>query len=188
MAIKALLIFIVVIVIVVAGYYLISPIFRVQEINEASPLDTVPVVIEQKLIKDNMDSMDAATKADFESQVEAMKDKIVVTEESMPSGPKVISQGEFKERAHHVEGKALLIESGGKKILRFEDFETLNGPNLHIYLSSELGNDDFIDLGKIKGTKGNFNYELDSSVDTNKYNKVLVWCVPFGVLFSYASI
>ena len=85
-------------------------------------------------------------------------------------------------------GKALLISADAKKVLRFEDFETINGPNLHIYLSTELGNGDFIDLGEIKGTKGSFNYNLDSSIDTEKYNKVLVWCVPFGVLFSFADI
>jgi len=42
--------------------------------------------------------------------------------------------------------------------------------------------------GKIKGTKGNVNYEIDRGVDLEKYDKVLVWCVPFGVLFSYADL
>ena len=40
------------------GYYTISPIFRVVEKNDASPLE----------VKDAMDSMDAAAKAEFESQ------------------------------------------------------------------------------------------------------------------------
>jgi len=184
---KAIIILLIIVAIPIA-YFLISPIFKVVEVQEESPLDIVPVVVEQKIINDNMDTMDAATKADFEAQVEAMKDQIIVMEEEKPSAPSIIAQGSFKPRAHEVEGNALLIEAGGKKILRFEDFETINGPNLHIYLSSELGNDDFIDLGKIKGTKGSFNYELDSSVDLEKYNKVLVWCVPFGVLFSYADV
>ena len=91
-------------------------------------------------------------------------------------------------RAHEVAGKALLISSGGGKILRFEDFETVNGPNLHIYLSTDLGDDDYIDLGEIRATKGNVNYEIDPAIDIQKYNKVLVWCVPFRVLFSYAEL
>jgi len=186
MGIKSIIIIILILLSIPIGYFLISPIFKVVEVQEESPLDTI--LVNEKLINDNMDRMDAATKADFESQVDAMKDQIIVMEEKMPSTPKIIAQGAFERRAHEVEGQAILIETDGKKILRFEDFETINGPNLHIYLSSELGNDDFIDLGKIKGTKGSFNYELDSSINTDKYNKVLVWCVPFGVLFSYASI
>ena len=75
-----------------------------------------------------------------------------------------------------------------KRILRFEDFETINGPELHIYLSSELGDERFIDLGKIKATKGNVNYDIPAGIDTSKYNKVLVWCKPFSVLFSYAEL
>jgi len=121
------------------------------ELQEESPLE----LVQDTVFKDNMDIMDTATKTEFENQVEAMKDKIMVMDDSMPSTPKVIGQGKLKPRAHEVEGKVILISKNGDKILRFEDFNTLNGPELHIYLSPELGNDDFIDLGKIKATKGN---------------------------------
>ena len=89
---------------------------------------------------------------------------------------------------HEVEGKAILIETDGEKILRFEDFDTINGPDLRIYLSSDLGDDDFVELGKIKATKGNVNYEVPGDVDISKYKYVLVWCKPFKVLFSYAEL
>jgi len=177
-----IIIILIILIIIPIAYYLISPIFKVVELEEASPLE----VKRDLQIKDAMDTMDAATKAEFERQVEAMKDKIIVMDDAMPAA-NIVSQGNFEPRAHEVEGTAILIEKDNKKILRFEDFDTINGPNLHIYLSSELGNDDFIDLGKLKATKGNFNYNLED-IDTNKYNKVLVWCVPFGVLFSYAEL
>ena len=172
-----------IIIIFPIAYYLISPIFRVVELQEESPLDVKPKL----QIKDAMDTMDAATKAEFEKQVEAMKGQVIVMDDTMPSGPKINAQGNFKPRAHKVEGKALLIETDGKKILRFENFKTINGPNLHIYLSSDLDSSDFIDLGEIKATKGNVNYEIPEGTDLTKYNKVLVWCVPFKVLFSYAE-
>lgn len=177
---KKLWIFVIIILVIGIpfAYYTISPIFRVLEKDEASPL----------VVKDAMDSMDAKTKAEFDKQVGAMKDKVTVMSDVMPSAAKVLAQGEFKPRAHDVEGKALLIEKDGKKIVRFEDFETINGPDLRIYLSSDLSNDDFIELSKIKATKGNVNYEIPDGVDTSKYNKVLVWCKAFGVLFSYAVL
>jgi len=159
------------------AWYTISPVFRVLEKDESSPL----------VIKDAMDSMDAKTKAEFEKQVEFMKDKVMVMNDAMPSA-KIIAQGDFQPRAHDVKGKALLIEKDGKKIVRFEDFETINGPDLRIYLSSDLSNDDFVELSKIKATKGNVNYEVPEEVDTSKYNKVLVWCKAFSVLFSYAVL
>jgi len=45
-----------------------------------------------------------------------------------------------------------------------------------------------IDLGEIKATKGNVNYDIPEGTDLEKYNKVLVWCVPFRVLFSYSDL
>ena len=171
---KKILIGLGIIIVLIIAYYLISPAFKVVELDESFPLE----------VKDSMNSMDAETKAEFERQVELKKDEIMEKEETMPSTPQVLSQGAFIESAHEVAGNALLIETNNEKILRFEDFETINGPNLHIYLSSDLGDEDFVDLGEIKATKGNVNYEIPSNIDTNKYNKVLVWCVPFKVLFS----
>ena len=178
--------YVILIVVLIIGipfaWYTISPIFRVLEKDESSPLDNGKLVI-----KDSMDTMDTATKAEFEKQVEAMKDKVMVMNDAMSSA-KILAQGEFKPRAHNVQGKALLIEKDEKKFVRFEDFETINGPDLHIYLSTGLNNDDFVELSKIKATKGNVNYEVPEGVDTGKYNKVLVWCKAFGVLFSYAAL
>ena len=129
------------------AYYLISPAFKVVELNEELP-----------------------------------------TQEAAEETLTILSEANFQPRDHKVSGKALLIETDNQKILRFEDFETINGPDLHIYLSSDLEAKDYIDLGEIKATKGNVNYEVPSNVDLEKYNKVLVWCEPFRILFSYAEL
>jgi len=173
-----IIVIIIAIVAIVAGWYLISPAFQTTEINEESPL----------IIRDSMTTMTDEELAEFEEAVDAMSDQTIEMSDSMPSSAQLISEGIFKPRAHEVAGSALLIEQNGQKILRFEDFETINGPNLHIYLSSELGDSDFVDLGRIKATKGSVNYDIPAGTDTEKYNKVLVWCVPFKVLFSYADL
>ena len=96
--------------------------------------------------------------------------------------------GKMLPSDHEVSGEVLIL-NGEKTILRFVNFSTVNGPNLHVYLSSDLNDDtDFIDLGKLKANEGNFNYEIDENIDLKKYNKVLIWCVPFSVLFSYAEL
>ena len=64
----------------------------------------------------------------------------------------------------------------------------MNGPDLHIYLSADLDAKDYVDLGAIKATKGNVNYDVPAATDTEKYRYVLVWCEPFRVLFGYAEL
>jgi hypothetical protein len=89
---------------------------------------------------------------------------------------------------HPATGFVRFIESTEGEVIRFEDYETINGPNLHVYLANDLDATDFVDLGKIRGTMGNINYTVPEEVDVSKYKYVLVWCVPFGVLFHSAEI
>jgi hypothetical protein len=178
------------------AWYLLSPLWRNIELDEASPIleqsvsDKPAATVNETsvVIKDTFDTMDEETMARFVEETDAMKDVVMEKSEPMEQEARLLRQGTFVPRAHDVAGRALLIEDSGKKILRFEDFETINGPKLNIYLASSVGDDDFVDLGPIRATKGNVNYEVDAAVDTDKYNKVLVWCVAFGVLFSYADL
>jgi hypothetical protein len=192
-----------IIIVLAGGWYLLSPAFIVEERNDPfptsgkAPMDEPPLVIEDASpeqvvftppINDAFESMPPGVRKAFEEAVEEIKDEVIEMTDRMPSQPQVVAQGLFMPRAHEVAGTALLVKHDGAKTLRFENFETINGPKLHIYLASDLSADDYVDLGEIKATKGNVNYELDSSIDTNKYNHVLVWCVPFRVLFSYAQL
>ena len=108
--------------------------------------------------------------------------------ESLPEISKSMLKGNLIPSAHEVSGKALIIDTPEGKFLRFENFETINGPDLFIYLSTDLSSNDYINLGEIKATKGNVNYLLPDDIDLKKYNKVLVWCRAFRVLFSYAEL
>ncbi|HYU64744.1 MAG TPA: DM13 domain-containing protein [Candidatus Paceibacterota bacterium] len=112
---------------------------------------------------------------------------------SLATSQKVLAIGSFGEIdfIHKGSGYAKLIEVGDKKFLRFENFEVVNGPDLYVYLSKSasptgkiesLG--DYIDLGRLKGTIGNQNYELPQNI--NGYKTAIVWCKRYGVLFTYA--
>ena len=163
-------------------YYLISPAFRVKEVNDQLPGNLT--------VEDNFGKMDAATE-------KKLSDDMTVANQNPPKAANdkmaaksfaILATGDFQARAHNVKGAAALVQVGGQKILRFENFETINGPDLYVYLSSGLNSKDIVDLGRIRGTKGFINYNVPASVDTNKYRYVLVWCKPFGVLFSYAEL
>ncbi len=166
---KKPLILLALVVLVAVGWYLLSPLFIVVELDEASPLD-----------------MDEETLAAFNAAMEEAEGDESFLSESMESTATTLNEVSFEAQAHEVEGVAQLIQDGDTTYLRFEDFETINGPDLHVYLSTDLEATDYIDLGELKATKGSFNYDV-SSFDTETYNKVLVWCDPFSVLFSSAD-
>ena len=174
-------------------WVLISPIWRNKKLDE--PLPQPPVVEGNTSftqhapeIKDAIDTMDSKTKQDSTRQTEKMQDKAVVKAEPMPSNqPRVLGEAPMIARAHNVAGKALIVQIGDQKLLRFQDLKTINGPDLRIYLSTGLNVEDAIDLGTIRATEGNVNYTLPAGTDTTKYHNVLIWCRAFSVLFSYAQ-
>ena len=168
------------VIVIGIGYFFLSPLWRNVKLDEALP--------QAQVVKDNMETMDTATKEQFMKEVEAMKDKVMVKTDSMPSNaPAVLKEAMLIARAHDVKGKVLLVQVGGEKIIRFENLKTINGPDLRIYLSTGLNKNDVVDLGAIRATEGNVNYAIPSGTDTTKYHNVLIWCRAFGVLFSYAQ-
>src|SRR3989344_9388725 len=99
-----------------------------------------------------------------------------------------ILDGQLIASAHDVSGIVAVYDNGDQKILRFEDLNTVNGPDLFIYLATDTTAEDFVNLGEIKATKGNVNYEISNDINLEKYDTVLVWCRAFKVLFSYAEL
>jgi len=90
---------------------------------------------------------------------------------------------------HDAQGDTFTIPiENGSNVLRLENFKSTNGPDLYVYLSTDDNASEFINLGKLKANKGNQNYEIPDNVDLSKYNKVLIWCKTFGVLFGSADL
>jgi hypothetical protein len=90
---------------------------------------------------------------------------------------------------HNAEGVAkILYLKGGSDILRLEDLKATNGPDLHVYLSTDKHASDFVDLGRLKANIGSQNYDIPEGTDLSKYSTVLVWCKQFSVLFGSANL
>jgi uncharacterized protein with FMN-binding domain len=80
---------------------------------------------------------------------------------------------------HNAQGLAKVISLGdGNSVLRLENFKSTNGPNVHIYLSTDKSALNFIDFNN-----GNQNYNIPDGTDLSKYIMVLIWCKDFSVLF-----
>jgi hypothetical protein len=116
---------------------------------------------------------------------------------SIEKMPMVITKGDFKGLAHDTKGLATIYQlPDGKRTLRLTSFETSNGPDVRVYLTGddvEKGNDalksaGFIDLGSMKGNKGDQNYDVPADINLNNFKNVTIWCARFGVNFGQAAL
>jgi hypothetical protein len=109
----------------------------------------------------------------------------------------VLATGDFHGVAHDTSGVATIHQlSDGTRLVRFTMFETSNGPDVRVYLvgvNDALDNDTvrragFVDLGALKGNKGDQNYEIPTNTDLSQYQSVTIWCRRFGVNFATAPL
>ena len=115
-----------------------------------------------------------------------------------PARPSVLlATGSFHSVAHQSQGVATVHRlADGTRVLRFTEFKTSNGPDVHVYLvaaddaqgNATVQDADFIDLGSLKGNKGDQNYELPADVDLRKYRSATIWCKRFSVNFATAPL
>ncbi len=113
------------------------------------------------------------------------------------AGPVVLSDTELIDVGRAGTGRVLIVElPDGSRIVRFEDLDVVNGPDLVVILSpSELVDDRnayddgaFFDLGELKGNQGNQNYEIPAEVNLDEYRTVAIWCRRFNYTFNAAAI
>ena len=116
--------------------------------------------------------------------------------ESASASTMELAAGKFRGIAHETKGMAAIYEVGGKRILRLTDFETSNGPDVHVLLVAAADPKDndtvkkagFLDLGSIKGNQGDQNYELPADVDLARFSSVVIWCDRFNSAFGAAPL
>lgn len=130
----------------------------------------------------------------------AMLEPNVIMDEAMPAmdEPIILASGSFIQidPVHGAEGTATIYQlPNGERVLRFENFRSTNGPDLRIYLSTTVPTTTFAGLGEnalylepLKGNVGNQNYALPADADLSLYRSVVIWCEPFGVVFSSATL
>lgn len=176
-----------------AGWWLGSPLFLDNEVDEAFPLSATAIV------------PDDMTQEEVEAEMETAAETPVVTEDepmpaedpSEPSAPIAVLSGSFEgaDDFHEGSGTATIYElEDGSHVLRFEDFEVTNGPDLHVLLvpnDAPTDRDDltgYVDLGELKGNIGNQNYEIPTDIDISEFGSIVIYCEPFHVLFASATL
>ena len=169
------------------GFFGFQTLFIDKEVAEANPFVAGPGASGLAVDETTQEMADAMN--DAMDDVGRSGDDPV--DEPMAGGVTTLAQGSFIGRAHPTTGLAKVITDGNQRFLRFEGFETDNGPDLNVYLATgppDESPEDFIDLGDLKGNIGDQNYELPDDIDLDRYTTVFIWCVRFTVAFGAAPL
>jgi hypothetical protein len=207
------------------GWYLLSPLFVTRAVNEPPPIPAATQTLSMPaeamatagMPAEHMQATEAAMQAaTSEAAMQQATDEMaamaatagMATEMAMPTEsmplateapaePVALLMGMFYNVVHEGQGTATILElADGARVLRLDDFEVLNGPDLHVYLVPvdpvpyQVGVDiaGAVDLGQLKGNVGSQNYPLDAALDLDQFKSVVIWCQPFRVPFIAAAL
>jgi hypothetical protein len=165
------------------GYFGIQAAFLDDEVDEAGPVFAATAA-EQDEVAATEEFQEAMAEAD-ESRTETGED---MPDDEMPGEIVTLLAGDFSGSSRYeIDGQALVLNDGSEqRFLRFESFESSNGPDLKVYLRAADG--DFVSLGDLKGNVGSQNYEIPTDVDLSVFDTVEIWCERFGVGFGSATL
>ncbi len=111
--------------------------------------------------------------------------------------PSILLQGQFQDadEVHTGTGTAIIYQRpDGSYLLTFEDFEVCCGPELYVFLANnpaptgheDLG--DYLELSSLQASSGNQEYEIPAGTDLSETGSVVIYCKPFQVIISTASL
>ncbi len=170
------------------AWWLGSPLFIDKVADEDFPLTA------NATIPDNVTRAEAETTMETAAKIEAPMSEPMTTGMSSAEAVSLIS-GDFRDadRFHRGSGRATIYRlEDNSHVLRLEDLNVTNGPDLHVLLmvDPEGGDKDqgYLDLGKLKGNIGNQNYPIPDDADVSRYHAVMIYCQPFHVVFSTAPL
>jgi hypothetical protein len=87
-----------------------------------------------------------------------------------------------------VSGSAKIYLQNNQQILALENFNSSNGPDLHVYISKEEQPVNYIDLGRLQSVTGNQQYSLTSTINFSEYKYALIHCQRYNHLFGSAQL
>jgi hypothetical protein len=109
-----------------------------------------------------------------------------------PAGPMQLAQGRFRSHEHATAGTARIIRApDGRRFLTLTGFATSPGPDLRIRLvpgdSFDGGAEGAVDLGGLKGNRGDQQYDIPRGAETAG-RTVVIWCRAFSAPFGSALL
>ena len=90
---------------------------------------------------------------------------------------------------HSGRGTAKLLFANGKHYIRLEDnFRVTNGPDLFVYFGKNGSYVSEARIAALKGNEGGQNYEVPSDIDPSQFSEVWIWCRAFSIPFAKTEL
>ncbi|WP_432080402.1 DM13 domain-containing protein [Streptomyces sp. WAC 04229] len=117
-----------------------------------------------------------------------------------PAEPVTLAAGDLISHEHATSGTVKLVRlADGSHVVRLEDLDTSNGPDLRVLLTDApvkegragwhvFDDGKHVGLGRLKGNKGSQNYTVPTGIDPARYSSVSIWCDRFDVSFGAAEL
>lgn len=83
------------------------------------------------------------------------------------------------------QGTVAIYDSGDATFLRLEDFSITSGIDQHVYLTKDASIATGIDLGGLKATQGEQNYDI-TGIDTEIYDIMVIYSKTFDTYYAHA--
>jgi hypothetical protein len=106
-----------------------------------------------------------------------------------PAEPQRLSGGEIMGVGHVATGEAVVYRSGTTTFVRLQGIDIQGAVDVFVYLVPEAEQtepDGGVNLGALKGTRGDANYVVPADVDVADYRTVLLWCRAFATPIAVA--
>ena len=184
---------IVAIPVIAFAWWLVSPLFISKTVVEDFPMSA------SAQIPENM------TQGEAEKVMEGMAKIDMPATEEMPEMPPemdepvVLASGQFRDADsfHKGSGAVTLYRlPTGEGLVRFEGLSVTNGPDLRVLVTAhpdpmtraDVHDSDYTEIGKLKGNKGDQNYDVPADLDLSSIRSIVIYCAPFQVVFSVAPL
>jgi hypothetical protein len=178
----------------VIAWWLGSPLFLDRTVDEAFPAAAPAAEASAPAAEGPAAPAEEATEVDAASTAAPAGDAAeetageTATVSEAPAAPVALLGGSFVGNTPRYDGtgSATVFDVDGSTVLRFEDFEVTNGPDLRVNLVLTDGS--MVDLGVLTGNIGNQNYDIPADVDLSQVESVLIYCRAFSVYFAEATL
>jgi hypothetical protein len=117
-----------------------------------------------------------------------------------PGGNLLLAAGSFVTHEHDTSGDVQLVQlADGRRQLVLRGLATSDGPDLRVWLTDQpvrqgtggwrvFDDGKWIELGRLKGNRGDQVYDVPAGVDLAGFRSVSIWCRRFAVSFGAAEL
>ena len=193
---KVLLIVVVIVAIPVVAFawWLVSPLFFSKTVVEEFPMSASAQIPENMTQDEAEKAMEVIAKIDMPAMEEMPEMPPEMNDE-----PVAVASGQFRDgdSFHKGSGAVTLYRlPTGEGLVRFEGLNVTNGPDLRVLVTAhpdpmtraDVHDADYTEIGKLKGNKGDQNYDVPADLDLASIRSIVIYCAPFQVVFSVAPL